>query len=61
MTNSQYYGWSREDAAPLNQPATPRKSTWLSRRLDIMRNDYDADSLMREFDAAIADLQRTPK
>ena len=57
MKDSQYYGWSREDAAPLNQPATPRKSTWLSRRRDLVKNNYDADSLMRELDAVIEDLK----
>ena len=57
MKESQYYGWSREDAAPLMIVSNPRRDTWLSRRRDLVRNNYDADSLMREFDRIILDLK----
>jgi hypothetical protein len=34
MTDSQFYGWSRKDAAVLNDATIPRRAeTWLAKRL----------------------------
>jgi len=53
MTKSQYDGWSREDAAPLNEPISPRKQTWLlQRRIAVaccnrLNEDYERVELER--------------
>jgi hypothetical protein len=43
MTKQQFYGWSREDAAPLNEVTIPRNdSTWLARRLKELKQAQEA-------------------
>ena len=63
MTQSQYYGWSREDAAPLNEPLLPRKPTWLSiRREAIARCDkLNADKERVALENFCSDYLHGPK
>lgn len=41
MKDSQFFGWSRDDAAPLTDCATPRRETWLSKRMQM--TDWQSD------------------
>ncbi len=58
VKESQYYGWSREDAAPLNQPMMPRRDTFLTRRLALLRyNDRMREMVEQYRDSVIKELK----
>lgn len=45
MTPTQFYGWSRDDAAVLNESTIPRKNdSWLAKRMKEKQDEEKGQS-----------------